>query len=135
MSKWRLCISIVAGAVIFVTTTAALAADDLVIFNRTAIQAVQESANIRVFAKLDNLAAALIEGGNFNRIRKIEKSARFIQSSVDIDLLWVMKNNEDIPNPPGILVSTDNYYLLELNLDQALELMAKGAFLSKLDVL
>jgi hypothetical protein len=69
----------------------ALAADDLIVFDRSQIEAVQKTVDIRVFAKMDKLAAALTDSRNFDRIRKIEKSARLVESSADIDFLWVMR--------------------------------------------
>jgi len=74
---------------------------------------------------------ALVESGKIEKLSKIEKSTRLIESLVDIDRLWVMSKKESIQNPPGILVSTGNYYLLSISFDEATELMAQGAFLSK----
>ena len=48
----------VAGAVLVLLTASALAADDLIVFDRSRIETLQNSVDIRVIAKLDNLAAA-----------------------------------------------------------------------------
>jgi hypothetical protein len=78
---------VVAATVFCLMTASVLAADDLVVFDRSEIETVQKAADIRVFAKLDKLAAALTESRNFDRIRKVEKSARLVESSTDIDFL------------------------------------------------
>ncbi|UCE66263.1 MAG: M20/M25/M40 family metallo-hydrolase [Candidatus Zixiibacteriota bacterium] len=131
MNKRLFYIGIMAGVVFYLFTGSVSATDGLIAFDRSQIEAVRETAEIRVIAKLDDLAVALVESGNLEKLQKAERSIRLIESPVDIDRLWVMRKNDGIQNPPGVLVSSDNYHLLSITFNEATELMSRGAFLSK----
>ena len=106
-------------------------AGDLVAFERAKINDVKTACAISVIAKLDDIAVGLLSGDRFHVLREIDEKARLIESSTDIERLWVAFKSDDNPDLPGLLLKTDNYRLLKLSLWQANELMASGVHLSR----
>ena len=71
MNKWLLYFFITAEAVFCLTADAVNAVDDLITFDRSRIEQVRETCDIRVIAKLDDRAVALTGGGGFEKILKV----------------------------------------------------------------
>jgi Zn-dependent M28 family amino/carboxypeptidase len=130
MDKRLLRLKLAAG-LIFCLSAGSVLADDVITFDRTGIEAIQKAAKVKVIAKLDDLAVALVNTGDIERIRKAERSTRLLKSFAIPDRLWVMSRMEGFESPPGILLSTENYFLLDLAFEEALALMSAGASLSK----
>lgn len=108
-----------------------LAAENLVAFDRAKISAARTVCDLMVIAKLDQRAVALLKDGNLDRLKSIDNSATLVDPSTDIERLWVTGRDEDRPEPPGLLLSTQNYRLLNLSYAEAQDLMASGFRLSK----
>lgn len=107
------------------------AAEDLVAFDRAKISAARTVCDLMVISKLDGRAVALLKDGKFDRLKSIDDSAAMIDQSTDIERLWVTGRNEERPEPPGLLLSTQNFQLLKLSYAEAQDLMASGIRLSK----
>ncbi len=109
----------------------AAAAENLVVFDRAKIAKAAEIRSLTVIAKLDDMAVALLRSGSFERLSRIDEGALLIESSTDLDLLWVAGSDQDTPDLPGILHRTRSFQLLRLSIDGATALMGDGYYLSK----
>ncbi len=107
------------------------AAENLVAFDRAKISAARTVCDLMVIAKLDNRAVALLKDGNLDRLKSIDDSAVMVDRSADIERLWVTGRNDDQPEPPGLLLRTQNFQLLKLSQTEARDLMASGFRLSR----
>ena len=106
-------------------------AEDLVAFDRAKIAEIGQRCDLSVIAKLDNKAVALIKGGDFEKLTKLDNDALLLESSTDLNLLWVAGSSDDTPDLPGMLFKTRSFQILRLSIDGATALMKDGYYLSK----
>jgi hypothetical protein len=129
IKRLGLCLMAAAGFLGFAASVGN--ADGLVAFDRAKIREAKAACDIEVIAKLDNVAVGLLSGGHFYRLQEVDEKARQVESSADVDRLWVAFKSEDQPDMPGLLLATEHYGLLELSFSSATNLMASGIRLSK----
>ena len=129
--KNLLAISILAGLAVFVIAGGVVSAEDLVVFDRAKIAEAGQECQLSVIAKLDDKAVGLIRSGGCEKLKKIDSGARLLESSTNLEQLWVAGSPEDTPDLPGMLLRTDNFQLLRLSFQDAAGLMSDGYYLSK----
>lgn len=127
----RLGICLLAAGGVLASAASAAYAIDLVAFDREKIGEAKEACDIKVIAKLDDKAVGLLSGAGFHRLQRVDEGARLVETSTDIDRLWVAFESDGDKELPGLLLSTDNYRLLKLSFLSAMELMASGVRLSR----
>ncbi|MEE9555384.1 MAG: M20/M25/M40 family metallo-hydrolase, partial [candidate division Zixibacteria bacterium] len=126
-----LAISVLAGLAMFVFAGGNVSAEDLVVFDRAKIAKAGQECKLSVIAKLDDKAVALIRGGGFDKLKKIDSGARLLDPSTNLEQLWVAGSPEDTPDLQGMIFRTDNFQLLKLSFEAATGLMSDGYYLSK----
>lgn len=127
----RLAVGLLAGLTVLASGGKGLASVELVAFDRSLIGGAMECCDISVIAKLDGRAVALLGRGEFEKLLAVDASAQLLESSADVDRLWVAGSRESTPGLPGMLLRTRNFQLLSRTFDEAVDLMREGFRLSK----
>jgi hypothetical protein len=109
----------------------AAAAEDLVVFNRAGIAGAKAACDLAVIAKLDRSAVALLKSGHFDRLKGVDDSALILETNTDISLLWVATSDQETPRLPGMLLRTESFQLLKLQVEAARAVQKSGYVLSK----
>jgi len=120
-----------AGLAVLISLQARVSAEDLVAFDRAKIAEAGHKYKLSVIAKLDDKAIALSKSGEFEKLWTIDSAAQLIESSTNIDLLWVAGSGENTPDLPGMIFRTAKFQLLRLSFDDAVGVMKNGNYLSK----
>ncbi len=112
----------------FILASASMAAD-LVTFDRNLIAQAQALGGITVFAKLDHLAAALVEPDKYPELFRLDPSAKIIESPADLEFLYLADKGGPVDG--DILLETENRMIVRLTPSEAERLMGRGTRLVK----